>query len=133
MPAGIHDGQTLRLRGEGNAGQSGSEAGDLYVHIRIKPDARFQRDEDDIRTAITIHVLDAMLGTDVTVETVHGPVTLTIPAGTQPGQVLRVKGKGLPVLGASRMGDHYVTVHIDIPKKLSRKEKELMEEWRAVM
>ena len=132
VPAGIHDGQTLRLQGEGNAGERGSGAGDLYVHIRVRSDSRFQRDGDDIRTTISIPVVDAILGTDISIETVHGPVSLTVPAGTQPQQTLRMKNKGLPILSTSRFGDHYVLVNIDIPQKLSKKEKELMEEWRRL-
>ncbi len=133
VPAGISDGQTLRLKGEGDAGRHGSVAGDLYVHIRVKPDPRFQRDGDDIRTEAMVPVLDAILGTTLAVETVHGSVSLKIPAGTQPEQVLRIKGKGLPVLSSSRMGDHFVTVKVLVPTKLSRKEQQLLEEWRRIV
>ncbi|MDD5469322.1 MAG: molecular chaperone DnaJ [Candidatus Peribacteraceae bacterium] len=132
VPAGIDDGQTLRVRGEGEAGRQGAPAGDLFVHIRIKPDHRFEREREDIRSSITIPAIDAILGTEVPVETVHGPVTLKVPDATQPGQVFRLRGKGLPVLSSSRHGDHYVTVQVEIPKKLSRKEKELMGEWRKL-
>jgi molecular chaperone DnaJ len=132
IPAGIHDGQTLRLRGEGEAGRQGAEAGDLFVHIRVKPDNRFNRTGDDIRTSHSLPVQDAILGTEIDVETVHGKVTLKIPEGMQPNQVFRLKGKGLPVLNTSRTGDHYVTVEVQIPKKLSKKEKELMKEWRDI-
>jgi molecular chaperone DnaJ len=100
------------------------------VHVRVRPDKRFTRDGDDIRTQVSLPVTDALLGTQISVETVHGKVTLKIPEGTQPGQVFRLKGKGLPVLGTSRHGDHYVTVNIEIPKKLSKAEKKLVEEWR---
>lgn len=130
IPAGIQDGQTLRMRGEGNAGRQGAESGDLYVHIAVKPDRRFMRDGDDIRSEITLSVIDAILGTQVDVETVHGPVELTIPEGTQPEQVFRLKGKGMPVTGTSRRGNHYVTVHVEIPKKLSRRERELLVAWK---
>ena len=130
IPAGIHDGQILNLRGWGGAGPAGTQAGHLYVHVRVRPDKRFTRDGDDIRTQVSLPVTDALLGTQISVETVHGKVTLKIPEGTQPGQVFRLKGKGLPVLGTSRHGDHYVTVNIEIPKKLSKAEKKLVEEWR---
>ncbi|TSC57510.1 MAG: molecular chaperone DnaJ [Candidatus Peregrinibacteria bacterium Greene0416_19] len=132
VPAGIRDGQTLRLRGEGEAGRQGTVAGDLYVHIRVRPDPRFARDEDDIRSSATIPVLDAILGSELAVETVRGPVTLKIPEGTQPGQVFRLKGKGMPVLNTSRVGDHYVTVNVEIPKKLSREERRIFEGWRKL-
>ena len=132
IPPGIQDGQTLRLRGQGNAGRQGSVAGDLFVHVRIEGDTRFDRDGDDVRSEHYVSVPEAVLGTEIEVETVHGGVRLKVPAGSQPGQVFRMKGKGMPVLGSSRHGDHFVTVHVEIPKKLSKKEKELVEEWREV-
>ena len=130
VPAGIHDGQTLRLRGEGDAGRRGAASGDLFVHIHVKQDARFERDGDDIRTETFVSVVDATLGTTITVETVQGEVQLKVPEGTQPGSVLRIKGKGLPVLSTNRHGDHYVTVNVKIPTKISRAERKLLEEWR---
>ncbi len=132
IPAGIDDGQTLRIKGEGEAGQRGSASGDLLVRVRVQPDRRFERDGDDIRGTLSLKLIDAVLGADVSVETVHGPVTMTIPAGTQPGQILRIKGKGMPVVNSSRTGDHYVTVDIVVPTKLSREEKRLWEELRKV-
>lgn len=132
IPAGIHAGQTLRFRGEGDAGRRGGEAGDLFVQIDVIDDRRFLRDGDDIRSSIVLPALDAILGTEITVETVHGPVNVSIAEGTQPGQVLRIKGKGMPVLNTHRHGDHYVTVDVEIPKKLGRKERQLLEEWRAL-
>jgi len=132
IPAGVQEGQTLRVKGEGEAGRRGEPAGDLYVLIRVRPDKRFERDGDDVRTTIAISVLDALLGAEVPVETVHGAVTLKVAAGTQPGQVFRLKGKGLPVLNSSRMGDHYVTVNVEIPAKLSHAERALIEEWRNI-
>ncbi len=130
IPAGIADGQTLRLNGQGDAGARGGEPGDLYVRVYVRADPRFERHEADIQSAVGISVVDATLGTDLEVETVQGKMTVQIPEGTQPGQVLRLKGKGLPVLGTHRFGDHYLTVNVEIPKKLSREEKKLMEEWR---
>ncbi len=130
VPAGIDDGQTLRINGEGDAGRRGAPAGDLYVVVRVRPDERFERDGADIRSQVSIHALDAILGMELPVETVHGKVTLSIPEGTQPGQVLRIKHKGMPVLSSSRMGDHYVEVLVDVPKKLSREERKILEEWR---
>ncbi len=132
IPKGIHHGQTLRIRGQGNAGRQGAEAGDLFLHIALKPDKRFERDGDDIRSEVTISAVDAILGTQIRVDTVHGSFDLKIAEGTQPEQVLRLKGEGMPVSGSSRNGNHYVTVHIEIPKKLSRKERKLVEEWREV-
>ena len=132
IPAGIHDGQTLRVQEEGEAGRQGAPAGDLFVHIRIEQDERFNRDGDDIRSTVSIPVADAILGTEVSVETVHGKVKLKIPDGTQPGQIFRLKGKGLPVLNTSRHGNHYVTAKVDVPKKLSKKERQLLEEWKKL-
>lgn len=130
IPAGIEDGQTLRVRGQGGAGERGAEAGDLFVRIRVEPDARFTRDGHDVRTELRLGVIDAILGTTAEIETVHGKVSLKIPEGTQPGSVLRIAGKGIPIPGSSRTGDHYVEVHVEIPKKLSRREREIVEEWR---
>ena len=133
VPAGIEDGQTLRLTGQGNAGAHGAPAGDLFVIVQVMPDKRFTRDGNDVRSSVTIPVIDAILGCDIPIETLHGKVTLTVPAGTQPRQVMRVKGKGLPQLSSSRVGDHFVTVIVEVPKKLSKKERKLMEEWKEMV
>lgn len=130
IPAGIDDEQSLRVKGEGEAGRAGGVAGDLVVHIRVQPDSRFVREGDDIRSTLPLKIVDAVLGTEATIDTVHGQTTISVPAGTQPGQVLRVKGKGMPVVNSGRHGDHYVTVDIVVPTKLSRDEKRLYEELR---
>jgi len=132
IPAGIADGQTLRLRGEGDAGRQHSPAGDLYVQISVRDDKRFVREGDDIHYVIDLSVLDAMLGTDVEVETVQGKTTMKIPEGTQPGQVFRLRDKGMPVLNTNRHGDHFVTANIKIPTRLSRGERKILEEWRKI-
>lgn len=132
VPAGIEDGQSLRLNGQGDAGPQGAPAGDLYVHIRVRGNAKFERDGADVRSSTDISVPLALLGGEIEVETVQGMVKLKIPEGTQPSQVFRIKGKGFPVLGTSRMGDHYVVANIVIPKKLSKQEKKLIEEWKEV-
>jgi molecular chaperone DnaJ len=130
IPAGIDDGQALKVRGEGDAGLRDAAPGDLYVRIRLEPDPRFQRDGADIRSVHTVPAIDAILGGTATVETVYGTSTLQIPEGTQPMQVFRIRGKGMPHLGRTGNGDHYVTVNIDIPTKLSKKERKILEEWR---
>jgi len=132
IPAGMQDGQTLRVRGEGEAGVKGAAIGDLYVTVRVKPDPAFERDGDDIRSSVSIPVTEVLLGTEIPVQTVREPVTLKIPAGTQPGQVFRLKGKGMPVLNTSRFGDHYVTVNVEIPTRLSKAEQKLLEEWKRI-
>lgn len=130
IPAGIDDGQSLRLKGEGEAGRQGAAAGDLLVRVQVKPDARFVREGDDIRSSVSITVIDAVLGTEKDIETVHGKKKISIPAGTQPGQVLRLKGEGMPVVNTSKRGDHYATIDIAVPTKLSREEKKLYEELK---
>jgi len=124
IPAGVSDGTTLRLTGKGGAGYKGHDAGDLYVQIKVKPSPEFQRKGDNIYTEKTIHVLQAVLGDEIEINTVHGPVKLEIPAGTQSGQTFRIKGKGAFKLNTSTLGDHMVTVHIEIPKKLMKSEEE---------
>jgi molecular chaperone DnaJ len=130
IPAGIDEGQTMRLTGEGESGRQNGTSGDLLVHVHIEADERFERAGDDVRSTLPLSVVDAVLGTEVDIETVHGTTKVSIPAGTQPGQVLRLKGKGMPVLNTSRHGDHYVTVDIVVPTKLSREEKKLFEELK---
>jgi len=124
--------KTLKVGGEGNAGTRGAQSGDLYVHIRVRNHSTFVRDGNDVRTTAIVRVVDAILGTEITVKTVQGDVTLKVPAGTQPNQMFRLKGKGLPVLQRGTTGDHYVTVIIEIPKKLSKQEKKILEEWRGI-
>lgn len=130
IPAGIDEGQTLRVASEGEAGRQNGKAGDLLVHIRVQPDPRFVREGDDIRTEVSVNIPDTVLGTTMNVPTVQGDVALKIPAGTQPGTVLRMKGRGMPVLNTSRHGDHYVTVSVIVPGKLSREERRLYEELK---
>lgn len=133
IPAGIDNGQTLRIKNQGDSGRRGAASGDLFVHIRVRKDARFQREGTDIRSDATIPAIDAILGGTVDVDTVHGTSTLAIPEGTQPGQIFRMKGKGLPELGrTSHIGDHYVVVNVEVPKKLSKAERKILEEWKNV-
>lgn len=125
IPAGIENGATIRLKGKGEAGIHGGDYGDLYLHLQVKSHAQFERHGMDIHSSYTLHVLQAVIGAEVEVLTVHGPVTLKIPPGTQSGQLFKIKGKGAPSLRNGTLGDHYIKVHLDIPKKLSRREKEL--------
>lgn len=130
IPAGIDDGQSLRLTGEGEAGRNGAAAGNLFVRMRVERDERFERDGDDIRSIMEISVADAVLGATIDIDTVQGRSSVSVPAGTQPGQVLRLKGKGMPVLNTSRHGDHYVTVSVRVPTKLGKEEKHLYEQLK---
>ena len=104
IPAGIADGQTVRLRSQGEAGRRGASAGDLYVRIDVETDTRFVREGADIHSSAKITVLQAILGDDISVDTVHGKIKLAIPAGTQSQQVMRLKGKGMPMLQGARHG-----------------------------
>lgn len=128
IPAGVEDGQTLRLRGEGNAGESGVPPGDLYVVVNIAPHKIFARQENDIYLETKVGVVQAMLGTELTIPTLHGDVKLQIPQGTQPGSVFKVKGKGLPRSGWGK-GDEYVRVNVEIPKNLTDQQKELLKKF----
>ena len=125
IPAGIDDGQRIRIAGEGEAGYKGSGFGDLYLRIKVKPHPNFVREGDNILSEIPISFYQAALGAIAEIETVDGKVELKIPAGTQSAKIFRLKSKGVPHLRSSGRGDHLVTVRVVTPTKLSKKEKEL--------
>jgi len=128
IPAGIDNGEVLRVSGEGEA-VKGSRAGDLYLTIRIKKHKNFEREGFDVHSEEEITFPQATLGAKIETDTLDGKVDLKIPAGTQPGTVLRLRAKGVPYLKRSGRGDHYVTVKVKVPTKLSRKQKKSLEEW----
>lgn len=128
VPRGIEDGTTIRLKEKGSAGIRGGKHGDLFVHIRVSPNKKFERSGANIHSTETIHVLQAVLGASVKVDTVHGKVDLKIPAGIQSGTELSIKGKGAPSIRSDKMGDHIVKINVKIPEKLSKKEKDVYEE-----
>ena len=128
IPAGAEDGLTLRLRGEGNAGEAGIPPGDLYVVVNVAPHRLFARREADIYLETRIGAVQAMLGTELTVPTLYGSVKLEIPHGTQPGHEFPIRGKGLPKYGGWGKGDQYVKVNVEIPKNLSGQQKELLKQ-----
>ena len=128
IPPGIADGQRIRLTRRGHTGQNGGAPGDLYVVVRVREDERFLRDGEDLVTVIDVAAPLAALGTTVQVPTFDGDVPLEIPAGTQPGETITVAGRGLPPLGRGRTGDLRVVVNVVIPRKLSRKQRELLEQ-----
>ncbi|MDO8425146.1 MAG: molecular chaperone DnaJ [bacterium] len=130
VPPGVDDGTVLEMRGGGEAAGRGGAAGSLYVRLRVRPDARFTRDGETIRSQVAVSAPQAALGDTVDVPTVDGDVALKIPTGTQPGDQLRLKHKGVPRRSGSR-GDHIVTVDVKIPEKLSRKAKQLWEDLRS--
>lgn len=131
IPAGIDSGQTIRIEGQGEAGPAGIPPGDLFLTIVVRPDPRFKRDGADIFSEANISFPKAALGTNIEVETVEGNVTLKIPAGTQSGKTFKLSDRGLPKIHSSHKGDHLVTVIVETPTKLSRKQKELLEQFES--
>jgi molecular chaperone DnaJ len=128
VPAGIADGQRIRISGRGHAGERGGPPGDLYVLIRVREDPRFVRDGDDLITVVDVSAPLAALGTVVEVPTVlEGPVEVDVPAGIQPNETLIVRGAGLPALRGRRTGDLRVVVNVVVPRHLNREQKELYE------
>jgi molecular chaperone DnaJ len=127
IPAGIADGQRLRVTGRGHAGERGGPAGDLYVVIRVKEDERFIRDREDLVTVVDVAAPMAALGTTIQVPTLDGDVPMEVPAGTQPGETIVMAGRGLPPLGRGRTGDLRVVVNVVIPRRLSRKQRDALE------
>ncbi len=125
IPPGIFDGATLRVIGKGQAGERNQPSGDFLLRVHVQSDRRFERDGDDIHSEETITLLEAVLGNEKDIKTVQGDVTIKIQPGTQPDAVLRLRGKGMPVLNRNTFGDHFVHLKIDIPKKLTKREKEL--------
>jgi molecular chaperone DnaJ len=127
VPAGIADGQRIRLSGRGHAGDRGGPNGDLYVVVRVREDERFVRDQEDLHTVIDVAAPLAALGTTVKVPSLDGDVPVEIPAGTQPGEVITLRSRGLPPLQRGRTGDLHVHVNVVIPRKLSREQRDLLE------
>lgn len=128
VPAGIADGETLRIAGEGEAGAEGVPPGDLYLHVRVRPDRRWTRSGNDLVTRREIGFTLAALGGSIEVDSLEGPVKLEVPAGIQSGQVLRVRGRGLTSPRSSNRGDLLVEIVVMTPKKLSREQRNLLEE-----
>lgn len=128
IPAGINQGESIRLSGQGEAGQKGSPSGDLYLRIKINLHKQFVREDYDIRSEETISIKQAILGDKIEVATVHGTVKLKIPEGTQSGTIFKIKEKGVVRLRDRGQGDHYVKIKIKIPASLNRKQKALLED-----
>jgi molecular chaperone DnaJ len=125
VPAGVDNDSTIRLSSKGEAGVYGGPSGDLYVHIFVRPSKTFTRDSYNVHSEIHLHLLQAVLGDEIDVDTIHGKVKLKIPAGTQSGRVFRLKEHGIQKLRGNGVGDHFVKITVDIPTKLSKREKEL--------
>jgi molecular chaperone DnaJ len=129
IPPGIHDGQQIRISGEGHAGGGGARAGDVYVEVRVKPDPRFVRDGDDIFSTADLTITEAALGTRVNVPTLDGDEELQFPEGTQAGEVRVLRGRGMPVLQGFGRGDHRVLVNVSVPRRLNDEQRRLLEEF----
>lgn len=128
IPAGVDTGTTLKLKEKGHAGQRGGNPGDLYVRLQVRASRKFERSGYDIHTTAEIHVLQAVLGDEIEVETVHGMKKVGIPAGLESGKKIRLARSGVPKLGSSEVGDHIVEIKVVMPKKLSKREQELYTE-----
>lgn len=131
IPAGMSDGQTLRLNGKGDAGGRGAKSGDLYVTIHVEQHRGWERDGDDIHSTAKVRLATALLGGEIDVETLDGVVQVKIPEGAQHGQVFRLKGKGITHLQRGGRADHYVHIEILIPSRLSRSARKTIEEIKA--
>ena len=127
IPAGVDDGTRIRLTGEGQPGENNGPPGDMYLLVRVQPHKYFRRRDNDILLDLKVNVAQATLGAEVLVPTVDGEVKLKIPSGTQPGKIIRMRGKGVPHLRSKSRGDQLVIVNITIPKKLDVEERELFE------
>jgi molecular chaperone DnaJ len=129
IPAGIHSGQQIRLRGEGHAGTQGGPPGDLYVEARVARHERFERDGDDILTSVDLTIVQAALGARVPVPTLEGDVELEFEPGTQPGEVRVLRGKGMPGLQRYGRGDQRVLVNVAVPRRLTAQQRALLEQF----
>ncbi len=130
IPAGIDDGNTIRLKGMGEVPPYGGEAGDLYVNVRVKQDRRFSREGNDILMQLTVHFSQAVLGDRVTIETLDGPTGLIIEPGIQTGTLIKLKNLGVPYLNKSGRGNLVVRFTVEVPNKLSKKQRELFEQLK---
>ncbi|MGP4071470.1 molecular chaperone DnaJ [Piscibacillus sp. B03] len=132
IPAGVDDGQQIRVTGQGGPGVNGGPAGDLFVVIRVKRHEFFERDGDDILCEMPITFTQAALGDEIEVPTVHGRVKLKVPAGTQTGTHFRLKGKGAPNVHGHGQGDQHILVKVVVPKSLNERQKELLREFHEL-
>jgi molecular chaperone DnaJ len=133
VPAGIADGQRVRIGGRGHVGEPGAPSGDLYVLIAVREDERFVRDGDDLVTALDVPAPMAALGASFEVPTLGEPAAVEIAAGTQPGEVIVLRGKGMPRLQRHGHGDLRVVVNVQIPRRLSDEQRELLERFAATI
>ncbi|MEN6410885.1 MAG: molecular chaperone DnaJ [Anaerolineaceae bacterium] len=133
IPAGVDAGTQIRLAGEGQPGANGGPNGNFYVEVRVKPHQYFKRSDVNIQLDLKINLAQATLGAEVEIPTVDGSTKLQIPAGTQPGKVFTLKGKGVPYLQRSGRGDQYVVVNVEVPTRLTAEQRELFEQLAKTM
>jgi len=129
IPPGIHDGQRIRLSGEGHSGILGGRSGDVYVRVRVKSDPRFVREGDDIFSTVDLTMTQAALGARVTIPTLDGETELEFAPGTQPGEVVVLRGRGIPVLQGFGRGEHRVLVNVAVPRQLTDEQRELLSQF----
>ncbi len=133
IPAGIDDGQRIRVSGRGHAGEHGGPNGDLYVVVRVREDKRFLRDGSDLVTVVDVAAPLAALGTTIDVPTLDGAVPVEVKAGTQPGEEIRLGGRGMPPLQRGRTGDLRVIVNVTIPRRLTREQRDMLEQFAGTL
>ena len=131
-PAGIHDGQRIRIRGAGHAGTGGGLPGDAYVEVHVARDARFERDGDDILSEVELTIAEAARGARLSIATLEGDLELDFEGGTQPGEVRVLRGKGMPSLQRSGRGDHRVLVNVIVPRRLTDEQRDLLERFEQL-
>src|SRR5699024_8256525 len=132
IPAGIDEGQQIRLLGKGEPGKNGGPAGDLFVDVRVNPHEYFQREGDNIYLEVPITIAQAELEDEVEVQTVHGAVNIKVPAGTQTGKTFRIRGKGAPNVRGYGQGEQHVKIRVVTPTKLTSRQKELLKEFNQL-
>ena len=133
IPAGIDDGQTISLRGLGNAGRNGGPAGDLLVTVSVRRHPQFDREDTSILYELPVSIVQASLGAEVEVPTIDGKVKYTVPEGTQSGTVFRLRGKGVPYLHGGGRGDQFVTITVTVPKNMTAEQKERLRAYAEAM
>ena len=133
IPAGIDNGQTISIRGQGNAGKNGGPAGDLLITITVRPHELFRREGTSVLCEAPITFTQAVLGAELEIPTIDGKVKYTLPEGTQSGTTFRLKGKGIPSINGRGRGDQYVTVYIETPKNLTKEQKEALKKFAETM
>ena len=132
IPSGIDNGDRIRMNGRGQAGHMGGPPGDLYVEVRVEEHDTFARSGSDLHALVKIDISEAALGADISIPTMNGEESLHIPAGSQPGEVFRLRGKGMPSVRSRSTGDLYLTLDVQVPRKLNSEQKKLLREFQRI-